>query len=544
MKFTREGMEHTVFKHDAMTLLVSAKKGMIWGRLSFVIILFFVQFLFSLIPTTLSLVAGNQKMWRPGFQDAMQFYMTALVAITIITTAVLFSRFFANLRNFDRLEVRNQMANKVKEIMTKSIENSNLTNLTPETIQYSAAELKAFFNIDLLNLNLYNKNGELIKSYGKGIYIAAHINPFVLKQFSIDKYGAVTIDEEFGKEKYKSSYRTIANSSGEIVGYLNLLTFGEKHNMLDPRHSQFFAQFMLICLLTTLLIIFLSIFLIRRLIRPLSKVTERLLNISLWEDEPEIEWNRDDEFGKLVETYNFLIAKLRTSAELLERNSQEMAWKDMARQIAHEIKNPLTPMRLSTQQIMKQLNLENIDRERLDDYFKMILEQTDALNEIAASFSDFSRVNQGDGSPQDLFSILKNTLSSYNEKDVEISLENHTEQEVALSLVSRSQMIQVFNNLLKNAIQAKQPDRKQLISIVLQNHGDKMWRIQFSDTGTGMTAEVQEKLFQPNFTTKTSGMGLGLAVVKQIITARGGNITFESASGQGTTFWITLPKCV
>jgi len=542
MKFTQGSIEHTVFKHDDMILLVSAKKGMIWGRLSFVVVLFFIQFVFWLVPTTFSLLWGNQKMWRPGFHDAMQFYVTILVAITIITTAVLFSRFFTNLRNFDRMEFRNQMANKVKEIMTKSIENRYLTDLTPEIVQHSSTELESFFNTDLLNLNLYNKNGELIKSYGKGIYINTHINPYVLKQFSTDRYGAATIDEVFGKEQYKSSYRTIVDNSGEVVGYLNLLTFGEKRNMLDPRHTQFLAQFMLMCLFATLLIVFLSLVLIRRLTRPLSKVTERLSTISIRGDEPEIEWTRDDEFGKLVETYNFLIAKLRISTELLERDSQELAWKDMAKQVAHEIKNPLTPMRLTTQQIMRQLSNENIDKDRLNDYFNMILAQTDTLTDIAASFSNFAQANQRDGSCQDLYAIIKDAISAYNEEDVEIVLVNDTEQDAVLSFVSHSQTMQVFNNLIKNAIQAKKPDEKQTITIALQHHGDKMWQVRISDTGTGMTDEVKEKLFLPNFTTKTSGMGLGLAVVKQIITAHGGSTFFESTLGEGTTFWITLPK--
>jgi signal transduction histidine kinase len=542
MKFVREGMEHTVFKHDTMILLVSAKKGMIWGKLSFVILLFFMQLLFSLLPISYSLLWGEQKIWRHGFQDSIQLYATTLVAVTFIATAILFSRFFTNLRILDRMEVRNQMANKVKEIISKSVENSDLTNLTPKIVQYSSAELEAFFNIDLLNLNLYNKNGELIKSYGKGIYVSVPMNPFVLKQFSIDKYGAVMVDEVFANEKYRSAYRTITNSNGDVVGYLNLLTFGEKYNMLDPRHAQFLAQFMLLCLLTTLLIVFVSMFLIRNLMRPLSKVTERLSNISLRGDEPEIEWKRDDEFGKLVETYNFLIAKLRTSAELLERTSQEIAWKDMAKQIAHEIKNPLTPMRLTTQQIMKQLEVGKIDNERLDDYFKMILAQTNTLTEIATSFSNFAQANQRKDSCQDLFAIIKDTISSFNEKDVEILLENKTGQEMVHSFVSQSQMMQVFNNLIKNAIQAKKAGQKQVVSITLQTHGDKMWLIQLSDTGTGMTAEVKAKIFQPNFTTKTSGMGLGLALVKQIVTAKGGNITFESVLGEGTTFWIILPR--
>jgi len=193
---------------------------------------------------------------------------------------------------------------------------------------------------------------------------------------------------------------------------------------------------------------------------------------------------------------------------------------------------------------MRQLDSENIDNKRLGDYFKMILAQTDTLTEIATSFSNFAQANQREGSCQDLLAIIKDAMSSYNENDIEILLENNTEQDTALSFVSRSQMMQVFNNLIKNAVQAKKTGHKQLITIVLQNHGDKMWLIKLLDTGTGMTAEVKEKLFQPNFTTKTSGMGLGLALVKQILTDKGGSITVESALGEGTTFWITLPKYV
>ena len=545
MKFTHEGVEHTVFKHDTMILLVSAKKGMIWGKLFFVIILFFTQFAFSLIPTALSLLWKNQKMWRPGFKSSLQFYMTILVAITIITTAILFSRFFTNLRNFDRLEVRNQTANKIKEILTKSIENNpSITHLTPEIIQNSSTELAAFFNIDLLNLNIYNTDGKLLKSYGKGIYISIPMNPSVLKQFSINKYGTATVNEVFGKEKYTSSYRSIANGYGDIVCYINLLTFSEIHKgALDPRHSQFLAKFMFICFITILLITFVSMFLIRRLIRPLSRVTERLSTISLKGDDPEIKWNRDDEFGKLVETYNFLIAKLQINAELLERTSQELAWKDMAKQVAHEIKNPLTPMRLTTQQIMRQWSSENIEKEKLENYFKMILAQIDALSEIATSFSNFAQTNQKDGSCQDLLMIIQNAISSYNQADIELSLQNNTGQDAVFSFVSRSQMMQVFNNLIKNAIQAKKLNQKQYIAIVLEDYGDKMWQIKVSDTGTGMTAEVKEKLFQPNFTTKTSGMGMGLATVRQIVVSWGGHIAFESTLDKGAVFFITLPKC-
>jgi nitrogen fixation/metabolism regulation signal transduction histidine kinase len=217
----------------------------------------------------------------------------------------------------------------------------------------------------------------------------------------------------------------------------------------------------------------------------------------------------------------------------------------MARQVAHEIKNPLTPMRLTTQHLFRELDKHNfIDKEKLEKYFSMIIQQTDTLTDIASSFSNFAKINQQEGCPEDLIPVIQNTLSSYNENpNALFYFENKTEQEKVMAFVNKSQISQVFNNLIKNAIQAQKPETKPSITIEIENYGDKMWQIKVADTGTtGMTDEVKAKIFSPNFTTKTSGMGLGLAMVHRIITNWGGNITFESTYNVGTTFFIMLPK--
>jgi signal transduction histidine kinase len=173
----------------------------------------------------------------------------------------------------------------------------------------------------------------------------------------------------------------------------------------------------------------------------------------------------------------------------------------------------------------------------------MIIQQTDTLSEIASSFSNFAKINQREGHPENLIPIIQNTLSSFNENtNVDFQFVNETTQEEVISFVNKSQISQVFNNLIKNAIQARKPQTIQSISIKIKNHGDKMWQIIISDTGTGMTDEVKEKIFSPNFTTKTSGTGLGLAMVQRIIITWGGNISFESTHNVGTSFFITLPK--
>jgi nitrogen fixation/metabolism regulation signal transduction histidine kinase len=280
------------------------------------------------------------------------------------------------------------------------------------------------------------------------------------------------------------------------------------------------------------------------LTRPLIKVTERLSTIRLGKEVQEIKWDRDDELGQLVNTYNILINRLQTSAELLEKSSQEMAWKNMAKQIAHEIKNSLTPMRLKTQQMLRTLNIDNtIDQERLKSYLDMIIHQIDTLSEVASAFSNFAKINQQQGTPENLITIIQNTLSSFNENpNILFQFENKTNQDEVITFVNKSQISQVFNNLIKNAIQAQKPKTIQFITIEIESYGDKMWQIKIMDTGTGMTDEVKERIFSPNFTTKTSGMGLGLAMVQRIILTWGGNISFESTYNVGTSFFITLPK--
>ncbi len=172
----------------------------------------------------------------------------------------------------------------------------------------------------------------------------------------------------------------------------------------------------------------------------------------------------------------------------------------------------------------------------------MIIQQTDTLTDIANSFSNFAKVDQQDGYPEDLLPIIQNTISSFDEADVSFTLKNDTKHEEVLSFVNKSQISRVFNNLIKNAIQAKKPAEKLSITIELDNYGDKMWQIALTDTGLGMTEEVKAKVFSPNFTTKTSGTGLGLAMTKRIVNVWGGNISFESTCNVGTVFYIMLPK--
>jgi len=547
MEFISDKVTHTVFKHNEMVLLVSSEKRIIWDKISFLVILFLAQFIFSLIPTFLSSLHFNQQsLWRPGFQESIQLFVTLLVTSTVIASAFFFFRFFQEQRISDIENFQSQASRRINKTINSTISKlDNLTDLSNNALVQINKDLSYLYELDLLDLNLYNKKGENVERYGRGIYINTNINPSAVKALNANKTSIYIVNEKHDKEEYKSIYETILNNNGDIIGYTNLLRYQNKQKEnVDYRQTQFLTKVMSICTVIIILIVIFSIIFIRHLTHPLLKVTESLSKIKLGEELKKIKWDKDDELGELVSTYNILIDRLQMSAELLEKSSQEVAWKDMARQVAHEIKNPLTPIRLTTQQMLKELNTNNnIDKQKLNHYFSMIIQQTDTLTYIATSFSNFAKINQREGQAEDLIPIIQNTLSSFNENsDAIFHFKNNTGQEKVMSFVNKSQMSQVFNNLIKNAIQAKKPETIQSITIEIENYGDKMWQIKVSDTGIGMTPAVKEKIFSLNFTTKTSGTGLGLAMVQRIITTWGGSISFESTHKIGTTFFITLPK--
>ena len=233
--------------------------------------------------------------------------------------------------------------------------------------------------------------------------------------------------------------------------------------------------------------------------------------------------------------------RLQISAEMLEKNAQEMAWKEMAKQIAHEIKNPLTPMRLKTQMLLQ--NIDNIDKTKLKDYMQMILEQIDVLNETASSFSTIARNTTNNAQIENISDLIGDSIHLFDEGEhIKFCFTGKYANTKPLVLIDKSQFIRVLVNLIKNAIQAQHTDRVLNIDIVLQDYGEHFWQISITDNGKGILPEVKDKIFHPNFTTKTSGSGIGLSVVKNIVFSWGGNISFDSKPDEGTTFTFTLPR--
>lgn len=286
--------------------------------------------------------------------------------------------------------------------------------------------------------------------------------------------------------------------------------------------------------------IFIALIISNYITRPVQLIKEKIGGLKLGRTNDKIEWAKNDEIGSLVLEYNRMVDELSQSADLLAKSERESAWREMARQIAHEIKNPLTPMKLSVQYLQKAYDEKAPDWDKkLARFTKTIVEQIDSLSIIASEFSDFATLPRSKFSKNELAEIIQNSINLFSNA-TEIKFKFNPAGKYFV-FVDKEQLSRVFINLIKNSIQAIESPINGQIEIEIEEI-DNTQIIRFTDNGSGIPADQIEKVFYPNFTTKSGGMGLGLAMVKNIIRNAGGEITFKSAAGKGTSFYITLPS--
>ena len=254
----------------------------------------------------------------------------------------------------------------------------------------------------------------------------------------------------------------------------------------------------------------------------------------------------DDEIGLLVREYNAMLTKLEASKRELAAQEKEAAWREMARQVAHEIKNPLTPMKLSLQFLQKAIAERRPNAEELISRISQtLITQIDVLSDIATSFSTFTNLPTMRPERLDVAAVLRRCagLHQPDADDGTLALHLPPDAETGRYLVYADEnlLVRTFNNLLINARQAVPEGRAPHINVSLEALGTGSVRVAIRDNGAGIAEEVREKIFVPNFTTKASGSGIGLAVAKRGIESAGGKIWFETEVGAGTDFFIELP---
>ena len=347
-------------------------------------------------------------------------------------------------------------------------------------------------------------------------------------------------NKKIGLLEYTSAYETIVNKDNKVAAYINLPYFA-RQNELKKEISGFLVTLINIYVLLFGIAIVITFIISNRLVKPLNLIQQKLARVKLDSSNDLLEWEGGDEIGSLVNEYNKMVNKLAKSADALAQSERETAWREMAKQVAHEIKNPLTPMKLSMQHLARAWKEKNNNFENIfEKVSRTMIEQIDSLSRIATEFSNFAKMPKGNFEKIDLVKSIQSNIDLYSEvRNVDFVFNKINIDDEAIVNGDWEQTLRAFGNLIKNAVQAIPENQRGLIQIQLTKE-NKQFYISITDNGKGITEEAKQKIFTPNFTTKSGGTGLGLAMVKSIIENMHGKISFESEYGKGTTFKIEL----
>jgi two-component system nitrogen regulation sensor histidine kinase NtrY len=439
--------------------------------------------------------------------------------------------------------LEDQLLNKVKSISATLQNKVNLARKLNNEEQRTLIlnEESSTYNVDI---NLYSVNGILLSSTKPYLtdqqILGEQMNPQAFVKLTQDKSSQLLIQEELEGSDYLSAYLPLFDGKNTILGYVNTPFFG-KNDELNKQISNLVVNILNIYFLLLLGGVFLAYIISRQISKPLMLIRDKIAKTELRGSNELIVYNRDDEIGLLVKQYNKMVTKLEESANKMAENEREGAWREMAKQVAHEIKNPLTPMKLSVQHLQR--SYTNGPSEQLDILFtktsKLIIEQIESLSAMASEFSNFAQMPEDKFEVFDVSAILQSTKDLFKQSENAEIIVN-IKPEIFI-YADPEQVKRVFNNLIKNATQAIPDNRKGKIDIDLKTVNNKV-KITIKDNGKGIPTENYKKVFVPNFSTKNSGMGLGLAICRKIVESAKGTITFVSKKNIGTTFTITLPR--
>jgi signal transduction histidine kinase len=401
-------------------------------------------------------------------------------------------------------------------------------------------KLSNVFNTDI---NLYNINGFLIATSRQEIFdrdlTAPRINntAFTNMKLARNEYYQ---KEKIGTLEYLSAYSPFYNTDNKVIAYLDLPYF-RMQSVLAKEISNLVVAVSNFTLLLILITMSLAVFISGRLTSPLAMLGKGLATVGVGKKSEHLTYKGNDEIGQLVKQYNRMVDEIEESTHKLADSEREYAWREMAKQIAHEIKNPLTPMKLNVQQLLKSWNDKVPGFEKtIERFTKNQIEYIDNLSSIASAFSSFAKMPVTNPVDLDILDQIKITLELFKNTDNVTFLVHWPHESKIVIYADKEQLNGVFSNLIKNGIQAIPPGRKGVISLSLEVKSDKVL-ISISDNGSGIPATLRKNLFTPNFTTKTSGTGLGLSIARKYIENANGRIWFESEVDKGSVFYFELP---
>lgn len=391
-----------------------------------------------------------------------------------------------------------------------------------------------------LEINVYNTQGEmLVAARPTGLH-AEYVNRGVPRNAldSLQNHDRIVLEERRDGHHYLSDYTLLKNAEGERIAILHI-PYRQDLDLRQNDLPEFLGSLGISYLILFLSAISLTVLLSNNITKNISVLGNKLENIDLNALNERIEWSANDEVGRLIAAYNEMFLKLKESRDLLAKTEREGAWREMAKQVAHEIKNPLTPIKLSIQHLVATASYDDHGwQEKFQTTMKMIIGQIETLDRIAKEFSDFAKMPKLQHEATDLRLAVREVKTLF--ANAPFTFHASIPEQPVMVNIDPDAISRVLNNLVKNAKQAVISSEDPQVSITLTAQ-DNLACISVEDNGVGIPEEQQSKIFEPNFTTKSGGTGLGLAMCKQLLENSGGTIEFESQPNDGTCFTITLP---
>jgi signal transduction histidine kinase len=539
---TTDKFKHLIYSPNKKNIIVVSSKRFLWYHY-----LWSILFLFNFFITIFAIFYGifyfikNKHDFTFGFRFK---YISSFIIILIssyLLIAIYTSIFFKNRyqqKSIEQLSAKNQnIINHLNEHIGNwekifQIPKNDLTKI-----------LITASNIFFCDINIFKPNGELYVTSRPVFFEKGFKSPIIdynaLSNIINNKTPQLIQEENIDDFVYISSYTALFDSNNNIIGILQFPYFTEREKINKEILS---VQLNLINIYLLFIYLSFSIVLLiaNGILKPISYLQNYFRKVQPGKQIKPIVYKEHDEILPLVNEYNRMLEELARQTEKLLISERESAWREVAKQIAHEIKNPLTPMKLNIQYLIKEKKEKGfVSDEMLNNTMNILLDQIESLSSIATAFSTFTKMPPPKLEKIELIPEIKNIIHLFTTDDLTIPLNTNKIDKVYL-IADKEYLKRILNNIITNSIQAIPADRKKEISIDIKQK-DKNILIAVSDNGIGISEEIAKNIFKPSFTTKSSGMGIGLALVKNMVEIMNGIVYFESKVNHGTTFYIELP---
>lgn len=477
------------------------------------------------------------------------------MVLTPLVLVILLSIFMLSTEYIRRLFIETQQLRLTKKAhyVQMALQNMYFWNLTLSPANTAALniDLREMSFVYETDIHVYDMNGRLVGSSTPQLFDLGLLSRNVASEPFFSGNATMVQYEQIGNVRYLSAYTEFINGNYAKIGYVALPSFISQSEM--TAHVENFMAKLLPLYIILLLVSILIVWGISHMITSsLGVVRSQIKKYRPGESVKHINYEFSDEVGEIVTQYNQMMDALAESTQRLARTEREMAWRTMARQVAHEINNPLTPMKLTLQQLQRTKGTERFE-EYFDRSTQLIIDQIDNLSHIAKSFSSFAKMPEVNPTEVDVAAKLYSFITMMRNNPSDIPIRYVGPESGVMVIADAEQITQVFTNIVRNAMQAMEGRENSDIIIIMKNaskasilehdlDSQKKWmKISFSDNGPGIPADMIDKVFVPNFTTKNTGAGLGLPISKNIVEGSGGKICFQT-SEKGTTFFVYLQK--